>query len=96
MADKNCSEIVLNGTPRMVPSGGTIVDLLKELGLDSRWVIAELNGEPVKRDRFDEAELTNLRTYSQVLKTHKPGDRVAVRLRRDGKEMTVEVVLVER
>ena len=46
-------EIVLNGKPRSVQSGSTLADLLAELRLDPRWVVAEVNGDPLARNRFD-------------------------------------------
>ena len=46
------AEIRLNGKTREVTPGVTIEGLLRELDLDARWVIAELNGEPTSRDRF--------------------------------------------
>jgi thiamine biosynthesis protein ThiS len=56
-------EIVLNGAARGVRSGETVQSLVAELGLDARWVLAELNGVPLARDRFDSAILS-------------PGDRL--------------------
>ncbi len=45
-------EIVLNGKVREVSTGSTLQDLLGELDLDPRWVIVELNGEPLPRERY--------------------------------------------
>jgi thiamine biosynthesis protein ThiS len=56
-------EIVLNGKPRAISAGVTLAKLLEELSLDPRWVVAELNGEVLPRDRFAAVELS-------------PGDRV--------------------
>ncbi len=52
------AEFSLNGKPRSVMSGTTLEVLLVELGLDPRWIVAELNGEPVSRARFGEAAIT--------------------------------------
>jgi thiamine biosynthesis protein ThiS len=46
------AEIRLNGTARRVPDGQTLAGLVDSLGLDPRWVVAELNGQPVARDEF--------------------------------------------
>jgi thiamine biosynthesis protein ThiS len=52
-------EVVVNGTARRIAPGGTIARLLRDLDLDPRWVVAELNGEPMPRDRFETARLTD-------------------------------------
>jgi len=57
------AEIVLNGAPRELTPGFTLAQLLDQLRLDPRWVVAELNGEPLPRDRFAEVTLS-------------PGDRL--------------------
>lgn len=41
-----------NGATNDVEPGSTVEDLLRRLELDPRFVIAELNGEPVERARF--------------------------------------------
>lgn len=46
------AEITLNGAPRELTPGVTLAQLLDQLELDPRWVVAELNGEPLARDRF--------------------------------------------
>lgn len=46
-------EIALNGRQREIPAGTTLAHLLDELSLDPRWVVAELNGEPLPREQFD-------------------------------------------
>jgi len=52
-------EIVLNGRERAVAAGTTLARLLQELELDPRWVVAELNGEPLSRDRFGAVTLAD-------------------------------------
>ena len=47
-------DIRLNGKARAV-AAPTIDALLRELDLDARWVVAELNGEPLPRERFGAA-----------------------------------------
>lgn len=52
-------EIILNGTARPIQPGVRLDVLIRELDLDPRWVVAELNGEPLARDRFAETELSD-------------------------------------
>jgi thiamine biosynthesis protein ThiS len=52
-------EIRLNGAPRTVDKGVTLAGLLSEMDLDPRWVLAELNGEAVSRERFGEVALAS-------------------------------------
>lgn len=51
-------EIRVNGAARAVRDGMTLAGLLSQMDLDSRWVIAELNGEAVDRERFAETTLS--------------------------------------
>ena len=51
-------EITVNGRARTVPGDPTLGGLLRELDLDPRWVVAELNGEIVARERFDSASIS--------------------------------------
>ncbi|HMM36114.1 MAG TPA: M20/M25/M40 family metallo-hydrolase, partial [Thermoanaerobaculia bacterium] len=46
--------------------------------------------------RLDGKEVANLRDYSEQLKAARPGQTVKAALRRDGKEIEVDVTLVER
>jgi thiamine biosynthesis protein ThiS len=50
-------EIVLNGAARTIVPGGTIGHLLRELDVDPRWVVCELNGEPLGRDVYEAVRL---------------------------------------
>jgi thiamine biosynthesis protein ThiS len=52
------AEIILNGERRSITSGSTLADLLEELELDPRWVVAELNGEPLARERLGSVTLS--------------------------------------
>ncbi|MGH7644146.1 MAG: sulfur carrier protein ThiS [Gemmatimonadales bacterium] len=42
-------EIVVNGEPRAVPAGATLLELLGTLGLDPRTVVVEHNRRIVRR-----------------------------------------------
>jgi sulfur carrier protein len=42
--------VTANGAPIDLPDGATVVDLLDALGLGTRWVIVERNGEALARD----------------------------------------------
>lgn len=50
-------EVVVNGRTRALPEGTTVARLIELLGLGSRNVVVERNGEPVERDRFGDVEL---------------------------------------
>jgi len=52
-------EIRLNGESRRVAAGATLDALLRELDLDPRWIVAELNGEPLPRERFGSTPLAD-------------------------------------
>ncbi len=45
--------ITLNGEEREAASGKSLLDLVKELGLDPKAVVAERNGGIVERASFD-------------------------------------------
>jgi thiazole synthase len=51
-------EIRVNGAARAVREGVTLAGLLSQMDLDPRWVVAELNGEAVGRERFAEITLS--------------------------------------
>jgi thiamine biosynthesis protein ThiS len=44
--------LTLNGEPREVPSGSTVLDLLASLARDPRTVAVERNGEIVRRPDY--------------------------------------------
>ena len=44
--------VTINGETRQVPDPGTLLELLKHLGLDPRTVVVELNREIVRRPRL--------------------------------------------
>lgn len=45
-------QVVANGDPIVLAEGATVTDLLSALGLGAKWVVAELNGEPVQRSQM--------------------------------------------
>ncbi len=47
-------EIVVNGEPRAVPAGATLLELLGTLGLDPRAVVVEHNRRIVRRPGLGE------------------------------------------
>jgi thiamine biosynthesis protein ThiS len=59
-------EIIVNGEPRRVPAPATAADLLRQLGLDPRTVVVELNREIVRRPHLNEAVLADGDTVELV------------------------------
>ena len=51
-------QVMANGKPVELQNGATVGDLLDVLGLRSRWVIAERNGEALPRAQMDGTVLT--------------------------------------
>jgi thiamine biosynthesis protein ThiS len=47
----------VNGGPRAVAPGTTLLELVQQLGLDRRYLVVERNGEPVLREHFSHVEL---------------------------------------
>jgi thiamine biosynthesis protein ThiS len=58
--------IVVNGEPRRVPGPATISDLLRQLDLDPRTVVVELNRQIVRRPRLNETALSEGDTIELV------------------------------
>ena len=50
--------VLVNGEPRRVAGPATIADLLRQLNLDPRTVVVELNRQIVRRPRLGETELS--------------------------------------
>jgi thiamine biosynthesis protein ThiS len=46
-------DVVVNGKPRELSDGATVLDLVAELGLTRRNVVVEHNGEALDRARYD-------------------------------------------
>ena len=55
----NQLEILVNGEPRRMPGPATLADLLRELSLDPRTVVVELNREIIRRPRLRDTPLTD-------------------------------------
>lgn len=50
-------EIVLNGSPQLVPVESTVADLLKQCGLDRNGVAVALDGRVVPRTQHAQARV---------------------------------------
>ena len=50
--------ILANGRERSAADGCSVADFVRELGLDPRYVIIELNGEALQREYFEASLLT--------------------------------------
>ena len=50
--------VMVNGESRRVPAPATIADLLRQLNLDPRTVVVELNRRIVRRPRLEETALS--------------------------------------
>ena len=50
-------EVVLNGQPRAIAEGQTLLDLVRSLDLEPTRVAVELDGRIVKRDHWAETPL---------------------------------------
>lgn len=51
--------LTVNGEPRAIEGPATLADLLRQLNLDARMVVVELNREIVRRPRLAETEVQN-------------------------------------
>jgi thiamine biosynthesis protein ThiS len=58
--------VVVNGEPRRLPGPATIGDLLRQLDLDPRTVVVELNRQIVRRPRLNETALSEGDTIELV------------------------------
>ena len=52
-------EIMVNGEPRRLPAPATASDLLKQLGLDPRTVVVELNRKIIRRPQLSDTTLSD-------------------------------------
>ena len=50
-------EVVVNGEPRAVPEGSSLLSLVGQLGLEPERLAVELDGRIVKRARWSETAL---------------------------------------
>lgn len=57
MTDTGRVRVRLNGEPREVPAGLSVEELLQHLQLHPRLVVVEHNGEILRRDGYDAAEV---------------------------------------
>ena len=55
----NQLEIMVNGEPQRVPGPATAADLLRQLGLDPRTVVVELNRKIVRRPELNDTALAD-------------------------------------
>lgn len=51
--------ITANGRPLDLEEGSSVADLIRSRGLDPRFVVVELNGEPLERSRYEEVGLSD-------------------------------------
>jgi putative serine protease PepD len=58
----------------------------EQAGIRAGDIVTAMDGESV----------TDLRSYSRLLKAHGPGDEVEITFLRDGEETVVRAILVER
>jgi thiamine biosynthesis protein ThiS len=63
--EENALPIVLNGEPRQVAAGSSVLDLLSALGRHPKTVAVELNGDILPREAYGARTLA-------------PGDRLEV------------------
>jgi sulfur carrier protein len=56
-------EVIANGQAVVVDDGARLTDLYRALGVDAKWVVAEVNGEAIPRW---EAAGTSLRAGDRV------------------------------
>ena len=52
-------EIMVNGEPRRLSAPATASDLLKQLGLDPRTVVVELNRKIIRRPQLSDTTLSD-------------------------------------
>jgi sulfur carrier protein len=48
-----------NGKPYEVPAHMTVAGFIRTRSLDPKFVVVELNGEPLERERYEEVRLAN-------------------------------------
>lgn len=50
-------EVIVNGEPRQLPAGSTVLSLLEQLSMDPRVVAVEHNGEILRRPLYGQCSL---------------------------------------
>lgn len=50
-------QVIANGDPVELATGAGLTDLFETLGVSAKWVVAEVNGEPVNRADMPGVEL---------------------------------------
>lgn len=51
--------VSINGEPRTASKGINLAELLDELGVREHILLVELNGEMIRRERFDEEKVND-------------------------------------
>ncbi|MGH7537255.1 MAG: sulfur carrier protein ThiS [Gemmatimonadales bacterium] len=59
MTETSTIEVVVNGAPRAVPAGATLLELLAQLGLDPRAVVVEHNRAIVRRPSLGQVRVAS-------------------------------------
>ena len=52
-------KVTANGKERGAADGSSVSEFVRELGLDPRFVIIELNGDALERARFEQVRLAD-------------------------------------
>lgn len=53
-----CVEMIANGRSYRVDLDTTVAEFIRSRGLDPRFVVVELNGEPLERERYEVVALS--------------------------------------
>ena len=65
LAGHTLTDVTINGTPRALPVGTTVHDLVATLGLQGKRIAVERNGDIVPRSRYGDTRIA-------------PGDRIEI------------------
>ena len=52
-------EVIANGDPVSLADGASLPELFEALGVRAKWVVVELNGDPVDRNAMSTTVLRN-------------------------------------
>ncbi|MBI1883105.1 MAG: sulfur carrier protein ThiS [Chlamydiae bacterium] len=58
-SQNKCIEIFLNGQKKSIEKNLTLEKLIQNLGLDSKWVVAEVNGQALIKKDYLNLHLSN-------------------------------------